>query len=187
MDVTGPKMMSLSGASLCTLAPGGPWPFPHPAAVVAGTSSPFPADDVWSMVNLAAVYFDCCASGARITTCTRNGPGPRPPVSPPAIFCPFWLRCNIFAIVTEFTDNRVENGDPSGTAAGWSSPFGILRRHVPFAYLAMIVFACFPPAGVCCVPFICFMCRLIRATKNLSSKGEIEFFVNGRKHCIVIP
>lgn len=25
------------------------------------------ADDVWSMVNLAAVYFDCCASGARIT------------------------------------------------------------------------------------------------------------------------
>jgi len=102
VDVTGPKMMSLSGASLCTLAPGGPWPFPHPAAVVAGTSSPFPADDVWSMVNLAAVYFDCCASGARITTCTRNGPGsrtqdpdplfPRQPFSAPfgcvAIFLP---------------------------------------------------------------------------------------------------
>lgn len=33
-------------------------------ATVAGGAA---ADDVWSMVNLAAVYFDCCASGARIT------------------------------------------------------------------------------------------------------------------------
>lgn len=35
------------------------------AATVAGAAAA--ADDVWSMVNLAAVYFDCCASGARIT------------------------------------------------------------------------------------------------------------------------
>lgn len=36
---------------------------PEEAAAPAATV----ADDVWSMVNLAAVYFDCCASGARIT------------------------------------------------------------------------------------------------------------------------
>lgn len=42
---------------------GGRRRMPEEAAAPAATV----ADDVWSMVNLAAVYFDCCASGARIT------------------------------------------------------------------------------------------------------------------------
>lgn len=136
----------------------------------------------WSMVNLAAVYFDCCASGARITTCTRNGPGPEPfPSTPPHPYS--HVRCNIFAIVTEFADKRVARILWQQCFLFWHpAAFSHIGTNI---YLAMIVFACFPRHtcrwGVCCVCVLCpiytFMAGIIRATKFIykTRNGKSNF------------
>jgi len=89
---------------------------------------------------------------------------------------PFWLRCNIFAIVTEYSPITQAQVVEIGLQLEERPLFGILRRHVPFTYLAMIIFACFSTCR-CWVPFIWFICRIIRATKMyLPKKRKSNFF-----------